>query len=80
MVIDDLYWKEELLLYIFLSLGTLNILSDAGNLIDVQHVAQLVLNSLECRCRLHEHSQSNPYEALLLGNVSGNDESANNGN
>eukprot|EP00555_Chaetoceros_dichaeta_P013404 CAMPEP_0198254286 /NCGR_PEP_ID=MMETSP1447-20131203/4607_1 /TAXON_ID=420782 /ORGANISM="Chaetoceros dichaeta, Strain CCMP1751" /LENGTH=476 /DNA_ID=CAMNT_0043940277 /DNA_START=14 /DNA_END=1444 /DNA_ORIENTATION=+ len=75
LVTDDLRWKAKLPLYVVGSLGALNTGPDAGNLMGIRRAAQLVSDSLECRCCLREKAQVNPFEALLLGDSTDDDDS-----
>jgi hypothetical protein len=64
-ITEDLKWTTDNL-FVVGGMGSLNIGPDAGNLMGMKRAAQVVANSLDCRCWMRECDVlSNRFEAFL---------------
>ena len=75
-ITEDCKWTTDKL-FVVGSLGSLNIGPDAGNLMGIRRAAQIVTNSLDCRCWMRESDVlSNRFDVFLLDDETDSDDSS----
>ena len=75
VVNEELQWEDDLNLFVVGGLASLSIGPDGGNLMGIRRGAQIIANTLECRCWLRKKVLTNVFDSLYYDDSESDTES-----